>query len=114
MHSASARGWRPCASSGGSDEGPERRMGRCYNGDELRGNMYHYKESGLRNISLLNGYVVKRTPYGEALSIRDPEGLHRYIGSVIARQPTLSGPELRFLRKEMDMSQRELAEFVGT
>ena len=76
--------------------------------------MYHYTESGLRNIWLMNGYVVKRTPYGETVSIRDLEGLHRYIGSVIAEQPRLSGPELRFLRKEMGMSQRELAEFVGT
>ena len=76
--------------------------------------MYHYTESGLRNIWLMNGYVVKRTPYGETISIRDLEGLHRYVGSVIARQPGLSGPELRFLRKELGMSQRELAEFVGT
>jgi DNA-binding transcriptional regulator YiaG len=76
--------------------------------------MYHYTESGLRNIWLVNGYLVKRTSYGKAVSIRDLEGLHRYIGSVVARQPGLSGPELRFLRKEMGMSQRALAEFVGT
>ena len=76
--------------------------------------MYHYKESGLRNIWLVNGYVEKRTSYGEAVSIRDVDGLHKYIGSVIAEQPNLSGPELRFLRKELGMSQRELAEFVGT
>src|SRR5688572_17046586 len=76
--------------------------------------MYRYTESGLRNIWLVNGYVLKRTSYGKTVSIRDLEGLHRYIGSVIARQPGLSGPELRFLRKEMGMSQRALAEFVGT
>jgi DNA-binding transcriptional regulator YiaG len=76
--------------------------------------MYHYKESGLRNIWLVNGYVEKRTSYGEAVSIRDVDGLHKCIGSVIAEQPNLSGPELRFLRKELGMSQRELAEFVGT
>ena len=76
--------------------------------------MYHYTESGLRNIWLVNGYVVKRTSYGKTVSIRDLEGLHRYIGSALASQPRLSGPELRFLRKEMGMSQRELAELVGT
>jgi DNA-binding transcriptional regulator YiaG len=76
--------------------------------------MYHYKESGLRNIWLVNGYVQKRTSYGEAVSIRDVDGLHKCIGSVIAEQPNLSGPELRFLRKELGMSQRELAAFVGT
>src|SRR5262245_10544638 len=76
--------------------------------------MYRYTEAGLRNIWLMNGYAVKRTPYGETVSIRDLEGLHRYIGSVIAKQVRLCGPELRFLRREMGMSQRELAEFVGT
>jgi len=76
--------------------------------------MYHYIESGLRNIWLTNGYTVKKTPYGEAVSIQDAEGLHRLIGSIIARRPRLSGPELRFLRKEMSMSQKALADFVGT
>lgn len=76
--------------------------------------MYHYIESGLRNIWLTNGYTVKKTPYGEAVSIQDVEGLHRLIGSIIARRPRLSGPELRFLRKEMSMSQKALADFVGT
>ncbi|HWI34844.1 MAG TPA: helix-turn-helix domain-containing protein [Burkholderiales bacterium] len=76
--------------------------------------MYHYIESGLRNIWLTNGYTVKKTPYGEAVSIQDVEGLHRLIGSIIARRPRLTGPELRFLRKEMGMSQKALADFVGT
>ena len=76
--------------------------------------MYHYTESGLRNVWLVNGYAVRQTPYGEAVSIQDLEGLHRYIGSVIARRPKLTGPELRFLRKEMGMSQRGVAAFVGT
>jgi DNA-binding transcriptional regulator YiaG len=76
--------------------------------------MYHYTESGLRNIWLVNGYVVKNTPYGETVSIQDIEGLHRYIGFMIAKRPKLTGPELRFLRKEMGMSQKALAAFVGT
>jgi putative transcriptional regulator len=76
--------------------------------------MYHYTECGLRNIWLTNGYTVKQTPYGEAVSIQDVEGLHRFIGSIIAQRPKLTGPELRFLRKEMGMSQKALADFVGT
>ena len=76
--------------------------------------MYHYIESGLRHVWLTNGYTVKQTPYGEAVSIQDAEGLHRLIGSIIARRPRLTGPELRFLRKEMGMSQKALADFVGT
>jgi putative transcriptional regulator len=76
--------------------------------------MYHYTESGLKNIWLKNGYVVKNTPYGEAVSIQDVEGLHKLIGRIIARRPRFTGPELRFLRKEMGMSQKGLADFVGT
>lgn len=76
--------------------------------------MYHYTECGLKNIWLKNGYVVKDTPYGEGVSIQDLEGLHRLIGTIIAQRPKLTGPELRFLRKEMGMSQKALASFVGT
>ena len=76
--------------------------------------MYHYIESGLKNIWLTNGFTVKKTPYGEAVSIQDVEGLHRLIGSIIAKRPKLTGPELRFLRKELGLSQKGLADFVGT
>ncbi len=76
--------------------------------------MYHYTESGLKNVWLKNGYVVKNTPYGEGVSIQDVEGLHKLIGTIITKRPKLTGPELRFLRKEMAMSQKALATFVGT
>jgi DNA-binding transcriptional regulator YiaG len=76
--------------------------------------MYRYTESGLKNVRLMNGYAIKKTPYGKAVSIQDLEGLHRAIGSIIAKRPKLTGPELRFLRKEMGLSQKGLADFVGT
>jgi DNA-binding transcriptional regulator YiaG len=76
--------------------------------------MYHYRECGLKNVWLKNGYTVKDTPYGKGVSIQDVEGLHRFIGTLIARRPKLTGPELRFLRKEMGLSQKALATFVGT
>jgi putative transcriptional regulator len=76
--------------------------------------MYHYRECGLRNVWLKNGYAVKDTPYGKGVAIQDMEGLHRLIGTLIAQRPKLTGPELRFLRKEMGMSQKVLAAFIGT
>mgnify|MGYP001595042466 FL=1 len=76
--------------------------------------MYHYTESGLRNIWLKNGYVVKETPYGKAVSIQDVEGLHRLIGTIISQRPKLTGAELRFIRKELGLSQKALGAFVGT
>src|SRR5689334_1856236 len=77
-------------------------------------NHYHYTESGLQNVWLKNGFVIRKTPYGRSVSITDVAGLHRVIGLAIARQPKLTGAELRFLRKEMEMSQTALAILVGT
>lgn len=76
--------------------------------------MYHYIESGLKNIWLVNGFTIKQTEYGETVSIQDVEGLHRCIGMIIARRPKFTGPELRFIRKELGMSQKSLSDFVGS
>jgi putative transcriptional regulator len=76
--------------------------------------MYHYKESGLDNVYLENGYHVHRTPYGDGISIEDTDGLHRVIGRWLVTLPKpLNGAELRFLRVEMDTTQRHLAEITG-
>lgn len=76
--------------------------------------MYHYIESGLQNVWLKNGFVIHKTPYGKGVSIHDVEGLHKVIGYALARQPKLTGTQLRFLRKEMEMSQSALAALIGT
>ena len=76
--------------------------------------MYQYTESGLQNIWLANGYRIVRTKHGKGVSINDVEGLHRMIGKALANKPKLTGGELRFLRKEMLMSQSALAALVGT
>ncbi|ODU22756.1 MAG: hypothetical protein ABS87_00900 [Sphingomonas sp. SCN 67-18] len=75
---------------------------------------YHYTESGLDNVYLENGFTVHQTPYGEGLSIKDTEGLHKLIGNWIVSMPnSINGAELRFLRIEMEMTQRNLAEIIG-
>ena len=76
--------------------------------------MYHYTECGLQNVSLENGYKIHVTPYGKSVSIQDVAGLHRVIGRMIAQRPRLTGAELRFLRKELELSQRALADLLGT
>lgn len=76
--------------------------------------MYHYTSSGLSNVWLMNGYVEKKTAYGKAVSILHLEALHRAIASKLAKtRPFLTGPEFRFLRKELEMSQAKLAELMG-
>lgn len=76
--------------------------------------MYHYVESGLPNVWLSNGFVVKETAYGESVAITDVKGLHDVIGKSIAEKPApLTGAEFRFLRKELGLSQERLAAIVG-
>lgn len=71
---------------------------------------YHYAECGLDNIYLLNGVEVVSTPRGEAINIRNRKGLHRAIGLMLVREKkNLNGKEFRFLRHEMNLTQRDLA-----
>ncbi|MBP8306368.1 MAG: helix-turn-helix domain-containing protein [Burkholderiaceae bacterium] len=74
---------------------------------------YHYTESGLRNVWLENGYTVRQTPYGETIAIEAIEELHQVIGRALAHKAHLTGAELRFLRKQLGLSQAALAHLVG-
>lgn len=72
--------------------------------------MYHYRSCGLSNVWLVNGYTERGTPYGSSVSIANLDDLHRVIGLRIVGKPgKLSAEEVRFLRKEMDFSQKALA-----
>ncbi len=76
--------------------------------------MYHYRESGLRNVWLANGYDEHDTAYGPGIAIHDAEGLHKAIArGLIAKGGKLTGTELRFLRQEMGLSQAKLATMLG-
>lgn len=75
---------------------------------------YHYVDSGLDNVYLENGYTIHQTPYGEGVSIHDTDGLHKMLGSWLVDLPRpLNGAELRFLRVQMDMTQKSLAGIMG-
>lgn len=76
--------------------------------------MYHYKTCGLPDIWLSNGYQKIDTPYGVAESIDDLDGLHKTIAlDVIDSAELLTADEVRFLRKELGMTQRRLGNIVG-
>jgi putative transcriptional regulator len=76
--------------------------------------MYHYTESGLQNIYLVNGYTVFNDEDGKSVSIASADELHSTIGRWLACKPYLTGPELRFLRKELGLSQHRLGEMLGS
>lgn len=72
---------------------------------------YHYTECGLDNIYLVNGFEETETQHGSAVSITDIDSLHQAIGEFLCSQNgALTGKEIRFLRREMLMSQRILAQ----
>jgi DNA-binding transcriptional regulator YiaG len=76
---------------------------------------HHYLCSGLPNVWLENGYHIKQTDdHGEVVAIEDVRGLHRAIGGLIAKKTSpLTGEEFRFLRKELELSQDNLARIIG-
>ena len=76
--------------------------------------MFHYTGCGLKNVWLRNGYIVRNTSYGEGVAIYNLEELHTLIGlHIINHKPCLSGEEIRFLRKELDLPQADLAFLLG-
>jgi DNA-binding transcriptional regulator YiaG len=76
--------------------------------------MYHYRESGLPNVYLQNGYREVKTAYGPSVVIQDVEGLHCVIAAALANEsPHLTGAEVRFIRRYMDKTQAEFAVLLG-
>lgn len=75
---------------------------------------YQYRESGLENVAIV--VAVHTCPKcGETLpEIPNVKGLHAAIADRLCQKPTpLTGAEVRFLRKEMGMKARELADSLG-
>jgi DNA-binding transcriptional regulator YiaG len=76
--------------------------------------MYKYTECGLEGVKLKNGFEEYETEHGKGVGIHDLEGLHAAIGRhLVCNKAVLSGAEVRFLRKELELSQVELANFFG-
>lgn len=71
---------------------------------------YHYRECGLDNIYLLNGFTRDEYDGEEYISVHNVDGLWKAISlNLVVRQKTLSPKEIRFLRGQMDLTQAELA-----
>lgn len=75
---------------------------------------YHYTACGLSDVYLYGGYEEEEFDGECYVSIQHVNELHRAImGALVSRPGDLSGEEVRFLRKEMDLTQAELATLVG-
>jgi DNA-binding transcriptional regulator YiaG len=74
---------------------------------------YLYKECGLDNIYLMNGFSIEKIDGEETVSIHNVEGLWKEIGlSLVMYKKTLSPKEIRFLRSQMQMTQSDLARLL--
>lgn len=75
---------------------------------------YHYKECGLDNVYLVNGFTIDEDDGEEYVSIEDTYGLHKLIArQIVSKTAAMTGAEYRFLRIEMNMSQKTIGELFG-
>jgi len=75
---------------------------------------FRYTGCGLDDIWLISGYTVEEHDGEQAVTIRNLEGLHKAIGeSLIQRKKILSSKEVRFLRRQIGITQSEMARLVG-
>lgn len=73
---------------------------------------YHYTESGLDHIWLANGFEYEDYDGEVYVRVEDPDALHRSIAHGLTQKAeVLDGPEVRFIRKELGLSQGELATY---
>lgn len=80
-------------------------------GKKLLAKPFHYSASGLDNIYLLNGVTDEITDYGSMVHIDNINGLHRAIGlHIIEKDEPMDGAEFRFLRKQMKLTQVQVAD----
>lgn len=74
----------------------------------------HYTACGLDNVYLLDGFHRVETGRGTVVRVEDEQGLQKAIGAFLIRQKrSLTGPELRFLRLQLGLSQPRLADLLG-
>jgi DNA-binding transcriptional regulator YiaG len=76
--------------------------------------LFHYTQSGLDNVWLVNGWRVEDTEYGPGFTIENADRLHRAIARAIVSSPRpLRGQDARFLRVMLELSQADLARLLG-
>lgn len=80
----------------------------------MNNSLYRYRGCALPNVYLQNGYEIIQSPYGEGVTVHDIDGLHAAIAAaVVTNSAPLTGPEFRFLRQELELSQAMLGGLLG-
>lgn len=74
---------------------------------------YHYKSCGLDHVYLTNGFERHETLDGRGVSIHEIDALHRAIAiGIVSQKAPITGKEFRFLRIELDLSQKTLGSLM--
>ena len=74
---------------------------------------YRYLESGLDNV-IVCGIEIYRCSCGESALLPSPLALHDAIANCLLNQKeSLSGQEIKFLRKRLSLSGRDFARHLG-
>ena len=75
--------------------------------------MYQYTSCGLDNIYLKNGFELSENLEGKGVAIHDMDSLHCVIAKgIIEQSAPISGKEFRFLRIELDLSQKAIGDLM--
>jgi len=75
--------------------------------------LYQYTLCGLENIYLKNGYDRSVISGGNGLAIHELYDLHKVIAKTIINQAApLSAKEFRFIRIELDLSQKAIGDLM--
>lgn len=76
--------------------------------------LYHYTECGLSNVYLASGYSLEVLDGEEYFSVTDFDGLHYVIAmDLVTSKFLLSAESFKFLRIELDFSQKKLGDRMG-
>lgn len=76
---------------------------------------YHYTDSGLDYIYLVNGFEVFHHPeLGEGVAIHQLDALHTMIlHYIIDNIPLIRGQEVRFMRAYLGLNQTQMGKLLG-
>lgn len=87
---------------------------KFYCGDDVEAQKpYRYKECGLDNIYLMNGFTIETVDGEDYVSIESVDQLWKAIGlNLVTTKKTLSPKEIRYLRGQMDKTQAEVASLL--
>ncbi|AEG50759.1 helix-turn-helix domain protein [Sphingobium chlorophenolicum L-1] len=87
----------------------------CTRGRSSGGHPRLYEGCGLENIWLVDGFSIIHRNGEELTQVEDVEGLHKAISLHLVRfRKALTGREIKFIRRTIDLTQGELAHQLGT